>query len=111
MNKPLDHRKPPRSRKPQANKGMRTKRVEARLTPYVLKVIKRAAEMQGRSVSDFLVAAAEQAAEKALTDMQAIEVAIEYQEAFARAMLNPPKPGPIWRRARETHRRLVAKAE
>ena len=36
----------------------RTARVEARIAPEALAVVRRAAELQGRSVSDFLVAAA-----------------------------------------------------
>mgnify|MGYP000511749545 CR=1 FL=1 len=36
----------------------RTARVEARIAPDALAVVRRAAELQGRSVSDFLVAAA-----------------------------------------------------
>jgi hypothetical protein len=37
---------------------IRTARVEARVSPEVLAVVKRAAELQGRSVSDFVVDAA-----------------------------------------------------
>jgi len=33
-------------------------RIEARIAPDALAVVKRAAELQGRSVSDFIVAAA-----------------------------------------------------
>ena len=39
----------------------RTARIEARTAPDALAVVKRAAELQGRSVSDFVVAAAQQA--------------------------------------------------
>ena len=40
----------------------RTARLEARIAPDALAIVKRAAEMQGRSVSDFVVAAAQEAA-------------------------------------------------
>ncbi len=36
----------------------RTARIEARIAPDALAVVRRAAELQGRSISDFLVAAA-----------------------------------------------------
>jgi uncharacterized protein (DUF1778 family) len=39
-------------------------RLEARLSPETLAVVKRAAEIEGRSVSDFVVAAARQAAQR-----------------------------------------------
>jgi uncharacterized protein (DUF1778 family) len=37
---------------------VRTARIEARIAPDALTIVKRAAEIQGRSVSDFVVAAA-----------------------------------------------------
>ena len=47
-------------------KPVRTSRIEARIAPDALKVIKRAAEIQGRSVSDFVVAAAQEVATRQL---------------------------------------------
>lgn len=40
----------------------RSARLEARVSPDALAVVKRAAELQGRSVSDFVVVAAREAA-------------------------------------------------
>ncbi len=45
-----------------SQKPVRTSRIEARITPDALKVVRRAAEIQGRSVSDFVVAAAQEVA-------------------------------------------------
>jgi uncharacterized protein (DUF1778 family) len=103
MSKPLPSQK---DHKP-ADDAAKTTRFEARLTPYVRQIIQRAAEIQGRSMSDFVVAAAAQAAEKALKDAQIIELSLEDQRRFAEAMLNPPEPGPAWKKAIEAHRRLV----
>ena len=88
----------------------KTARIEARISPLGLDMVKRAAEIQGRSVSDFVVEAAETAAKKAIEDMHIIRLSLEDQKRFAEAILNPPEPGPIWRRAAETHRRLIAKS-
>ena len=44
----------------------RTARLEARIAPEALAVVKRAAELQGRSVSDFVVAAAQEAATRTI---------------------------------------------
>jgi uncharacterized protein (DUF1778 family) len=103
MNKPL---RPP-DRDKRARVGAKTTRFETRLSPYARKIIKRAAEIQGRSMSDFVVAAAEQAAEKAISDAHTIELTLEDQRRFAEALLNPPKLGAVWKRARESHRRLI----
>jgi uncharacterized protein (DUF1778 family) len=45
-------------------RATRTARLEARITREALAVVRRAAEIQGRSVSDFVVAAAQEAAQK-----------------------------------------------
>ena len=46
----------------------RTARLEARIAPDALAVVKRAAEIQGRSVSDFVVAAAQEAAHRTIEE-------------------------------------------
>ncbi|HVZ51636.1 MAG TPA: DUF1778 domain-containing protein [Pseudolabrys sp.] len=82
-------------------------RLEARIAPDALAVVKRAAEIQGRSVSDFVVAAAQEAAEKTIADAQIVRLSLADQRAFADALLTPPEPAPALKRAGERHRRLV----
>lgn len=88
----------------------RSHRIEARISALGLRMIKRAAEIQGRSISEFVVKAAEEAADKTIKDLHMIEVTLDHQDAFMAAILNPPKRAPIWDRARETHRRLITKS-
>ena len=85
----------------------RSARIEARLTPDALTVIKRAAEIQGRSVSDFVVAAAQEAAHRAIEETQLIRLSVEDQRAFVEAILDPPPLASALERAIERHRRLV----
>jgi uncharacterized protein (DUF1778 family) len=85
----------------------RTARLEARITPDALAVVRRAAELQGRSVSDFVVAAAQEAANRTIEETQIIRLSVEDQRAFAEAILNPPAPSPALIRAAEAHRQLV----
>ena len=87
----------------------RSTRLEARISPDALAVVKRAAEMQGRSVSDFVVAAALDAAQKAIADVQVVRLSLADQRAFATALMQPPEPRPALRRAKEAHRRLIRK--
>ena len=88
----------------------RSTRIEARITPDALAVVKRAAEIQGRSVSDFVVAAAQDAAQKAIAETQIIRLSIDDQRMLAESILNPPKPVRGLRRARDAHKRLIAKS-
>jgi len=85
----------------------RTSRLEARISPEALSLVKRAAEIQGRSVSDFVVAAAHEAARRAVEDEHLIRLSVEDQARFAALLLDPPKATPALSRARKAHARLV----
>jgi uncharacterized protein (DUF1778 family) len=85
----------------------RTARLEARITPDVLAVVKRAAEIQGRSLSDFVVAAAQEAAHRAIEEAHLIRLSVEDQRRFVDCLLNPPEISPALSRAREAHARLI----
>lgn len=89
------------------SRNTRSERIEARTTPDVLAVVRRAAEMQGRSLSDFVMAAAEEAAKRAIEETQILRLSAEDQRRFVEALLNPPAPAPAMQRAWEHHRRLV----
>ena len=71
----------------------KTSRLEARVSPDALAMVKRAAEIQGRTVSDFVVAAAQEAAQRTIESAQIIRLTLEGQQQFAEAILNPPSPG------------------
>jgi uncharacterized protein (DUF1778 family) len=85
----------------------RTARIEARIAPDALAIVKRAAEIQGRSVSDFVVAAAQEAANRTIEQTQIIRLSLEDQRAFVKAILDPPDPTPALRRAFRRHRELI----
>ncbi|MFL5316443.1 MAG: DUF1778 domain-containing protein, partial [Microvirga sp.] len=59
--------------------GSRTARLEARVRPETLAVEKRAAEIQGRSISDFIVNAVQEAAHRAIEETQIIRLSVEDQ--------------------------------
>jgi uncharacterized protein (DUF1778 family) len=88
----------------------RLTRLDAKLSPETLALIKRAAEIEGRSVSDFVVGAAREAAQRVIAETQVLRLALADQRALAAALGTPPKPAPALRRARTAHRRLIARA-
>lgn len=81
--------------------------IEARIAPDALANVKHAAEIQGRSVSDFVVAAAEEAANRTIERAQIIRLSVEDQRVFAEAILNPPKPTTALRRDFRRHQKLI----
>jgi uncharacterized protein (DUF1778 family) len=87
----------------------RTARVEARIAPDALELIRRAAELQGRSISDFMVAAAQEAAQRAIADIEILRLSRRAQEQFAALILDPPEPTAALVRAFESHRTLTGK--
>jgi uncharacterized protein (DUF1778 family) len=90
------------------SEGTRTARIEARIAPEALDVVKRAAELQGRSVSDFVVSAAQEAAARTIEQAQIIRLSVEDQRAIAAAVLNPPPLTPAMERAVARHRELIS---
>lgn len=89
----------------------RTARVEARIAPDALAVVRRAAELQGRSVSDFLVAAALKDAHQTIEDAQIIRLSVDDQQRFADLLLTPPPLAPAMQRALNARQRLIAGAQ
>ena len=85
----------------------RNARLEARIAPKALAIVRRAAELQGRSVSDFVVAAAQDAAQRAIEDAQLIRISVDEQRRFVGLLLNPPAPAAALRRARKAHSKLI----
>lgn len=85
----------------------RTSRLETRISPETLALVRRAAEIEGRSISDFVVAAAQDAARRTIADVEIIRLSRAAQEKFAALLLNPPQPSAGLKKAFKQHRRLV----
>ncbi len=86
----------------------RTARIEARIAPAELAVVRRAAEIQGRTLSDFVVAAAREAAKRTIEEAHLIRLSIEDQQRFVDLLLDPPAPAPALERAKGAHARLFS---
>lgn len=86
----------------------RTSRIEARISREALRMVRRAAEIQGRSISDFVVAAAQEAAQRAISEVELLKLSSSAQEQFISLLLNPPRPAPALARAFKRHRSLIA---
>jgi uncharacterized protein (DUF1778 family) len=86
-----------------------TARLEARLPSNVHALLKRAAEMQGRTLTDFVVAAAHEAACRAIEQADVVRLSLEDQQRLAKAILKPPAPAPALRRAAKRHRELFGR--
>jgi uncharacterized protein (DUF1778 family) len=87
-----------------------TARLEARLPADIHALLKRAAEIEGRTLTDFVVTAAREAACRTIEETDIIRLSVEDQRQIAEAILHPPDPAPALRRAFQRHRELFGSA-
>ena len=76
-----------------------TARLEARISTDLHALLKRAAELQGRTMTDFVIAAVQEAAHQAIEQAEIIRLSLADQECFAQSLLSPPPPSPALKRA------------
>jgi len=91
-------------------RAARTARLEARIRPELRALIQRAADLEGRKVTDFVTAALKSAAERAIAESQVMRLAAADQLRFARALIAPPAPTPALKRAFARRRALIAES-
>jgi uncharacterized protein (DUF1778 family) len=82
-------------------------RLEARLPIEVHALLKQAAELEGRTLTDFVVSAAQAAARRTLEEHSMLRLCLEDQQRLAEALFNPPEPTPALRRAFQRQRKLL----
>ena len=81
---------------------VRSERLEARVSADQKKLIERAAALQGRTVTDFVLTSVQEAARRAIEEHQRLDLSVRDSQAFVEALLNPQ---PVNDRLRETVRR------
>jgi uncharacterized protein (DUF1778 family) len=85
----------------------RAERLEARVTAEQKNLIERAAALQGRTVTDFVLTSVQEAARRAIEEHNQLALSVRDSEAFVDALL---KPKPINDRLRDTVRRYRERA-
>jgi uncharacterized protein (DUF1778 family) len=86
----------------------RTYRFDARLKEEQKLLIQRAADLDGRTMTDFVLHSAEAAAERVIERRAILVLTARETEAFVTAVLKPPAPGPVLRRAAREYRKKTA---
>lgn len=85
-------------------RALKEERLEARVTPEQKKIIARAAALKGFSVTDFVVASAQEAATATIKESELLTLCDEARDVFVRAFLNPPMPNEAARAAVKRYR-------
>jgi uncharacterized protein (DUF1778 family) len=91
-----------------SNSGrIRAERLEARVTAEQKRLIERAAALQGRTVTDFVLTSVQDAARRAIEEHNQLALSVRDSEAFVDGLLNPK---PVNNRLRNTVRRYRERA-
>lgn len=83
-------------------------RLEARISQDLHMTVKRAAEIQGRTMTDFVVHALQIAASSAIAQSDQVRLSVVDQETFANALIAPAKPNAALKRAFAKASKLLA---
>ena len=87
-----------------ARSEAKSERLNARITPSAKALLERASSLEGRSVTDFVVAKAMEAAVRSIADYDRIVLTEQERDRFFAALLAPPKPSERARKAAKRSR-------
>jgi uncharacterized protein (DUF1778 family) len=82
--------------RPQARKS---ERLEARVSREQKELFQRAADLQGSTLTEFLMNALQEAATRTVSEHGALKLGDRDREVFINALLSPPEPNDTLRRA------------
>jgi len=95
----------PQTRQHREHRARKEERLEARVTPAQKHLIERAAALRGTSVTEFVVASAQEAATSTIKDFDVLHLRDQAREVFINAVLNPPAPNDAARAAALRYRK------
>jgi len=84
-------------------------RFDARLNEDQKTLIQRAADLEGRTMTDFVLHSAETAAERTIGERAMLILSARETEAFVDAILNPAEPGRVLRAAARQYKNSLSR--
>jgi|SRR5579862_3044999 uncharacterized protein (DUF1778 family) len=93
------------------NKPPRAKayRFDARLNEEQKVLIQKAADLEGRTMTDFVLHSAETADERTIEERTMLILSARETEAFVDAILRPAQPGPVLRAAARHYKTTISR--
>lgn len=85
----------------------RGERLEARISHDQKAMFQRAAELQGRTLTDFVIASVHEAATRAIEEHEMLVLSERDRAVFFDVLVNPPMPNERLQRAFAEHKRRV----
>ena len=93
--------------RPAAKEFHGVERFEARISTDKKNILKNAAELSGRTLSDFVVNSAYEAAIHVIREHQQLHLSAKDRDIFIHALLNPPAPSNNLLKAANTYKKDV----
>src|ERR1700687_157873 len=84
-------------------------RFDARLNEEQKVLIQKAADIEGRTMTDFVLHSAEAAAERTIEERAMLILSARETETFVDAILHPAEPGPVLRTAVSHYRNTIGR--
>lgn len=81
----------------------RQARIEARISREQKRLFERAADLEGVTLTDFVISSMQRAATQTLQEHSIIQLSATSQRAFVSALLNPPEPNDALRKAAKAY--------
>ena len=97
------------SSSPVQNTAPKAERLEARVTTQQKQLLQRAADLSGRSLTDFVISVAQEAALKTIQEFGVVALSGADQQAFVRALVHPPEPNSKLRSAWKRYKKHLKK--
>ena len=91
-------------------RAAKKERLEARVTAELKRTIAHAAQLAGRSITDFVLESVRKSAHETILEHEVIRLNAHESRAFVRALVHPPKPNAKLRAAFASYRRHVPAA-
>jgi uncharacterized protein (DUF1778 family) len=89
----------PRTNRASSTAAPKAYRFDARLNRHQKTLLQKAADLEGRTVTDFVLRSAEAAAERTIQERAILILTAREAETFVKAILEPPAPGRVLRAA------------
>lgn len=90
-----------------AKKQTSTERLEARVPRDLKQLFQRAADLQGVTLSDFIIASSRKAALQTVEEQQIIKLSVRDSRKFLKALISPGRPNAKLRAALKRHRLIT----
>lgn len=84
-------------------------RLEARISPETKALLQKAADLEGRTLTDFVVSTVQAEAHRVIEKHKTLKLSLEDSQDFVATLLDPPSPNEALKAAALRHQQVLSK--